>query len=296
MSARRTRLARPRRASVAVASLVAVAAVGATTVASAQIDQRRDAPATTLLGGTVASASPRFEVEPPTIALLTRAVRVENRRPGTVVAQVRRSDGGPAVGVPVTFSRSTPKAQRSWTPVVTVRTDATGRAAARVTVPSSTVLAASAVAPAVLGPSGAVARPATRLVATARTKVTVVTRPTVSRAGRVLAVAASLKGRPYRYAAVGPSAFDCSGYTRYVFAKAAGRSLPHSSSAQYALSTKISKSQIRPGDLVFFRSGSRVYHVGIYAGNGLIWHAPHTGAVVRLAPISTSSWVAGRVL
>ncbi len=116
------------------------------------------------------------------------------------------------------------------------------------------------------------------------------------RAALVLRKAASLAGRPYHYGAVGPRAFDCSGYTRYVFRTALGRSLPHSSAAQYRLSHKIAKSAIRPGDLVFFVSYGHVYHVGIYAGHGLIWHAPHTGDHVRLATISTSSWVAGRVL
>jgi cell wall-associated NlpC family hydrolase len=113
---------------------------------------------------------------------------------------------------------------------------------------------------------------------------------------RVLRVAASLRGRPYHYGAAGPRSFDCSGFTRYVFRLAAHRSLPHSSAAQYALSHHISRSAIRPGDLVFFTHHGHVYHVGIYAGNGLIWHAPHTGDHVRLAHISTSSWVAGRVL
>jgi cell wall-associated NlpC family hydrolase len=120
--------------------------------------------------------------------------------------------------------------------------------------------------------------------------------PVVTPAAKVLAAAASLRGRPYRYGATGPSSFDCSGFTRYVFAHAVGRSLVHSSATQYADSIKIAKSAIRPGDLVFYTSGGRVYHVGIYAGSGLIWDAPHTGETVRLESIATSSWVAGRVL
>ena len=58
-------------------------------------------------------------------------------------------------------------------------------------------------------------------------------RPAVNRAALVLKVAASLRGRPYHYGAVGPRSFDCSGFTRYVFAHAVRRSLPHSSAAQY---------------------------------------------------------------
>jgi cell wall-associated NlpC family hydrolase len=121
-------------------------------------------------------------------------------------------------------------------------------------------------------------------------------KPVVTSAARVLAEAAALRGRPYVYGASGPSSFDCSGYTRYVFAHSVGRSLVHSSASQYAGSTKIAKSAIQPGDLVFYTSGGRVYHVGIYAGGGLIWDAPHTGETVRLEKIATSSWVAGRVL
>ena len=120
--------------------------------------------------------------------------------------------------------------------------------------------------------------------------------PVVTPATKVLAYAASLRGRPYHYGASGPSSFDCSGFTRFVFAHSVGTDLIHSSAAQYAHSTKIAKSAIRPGDLVFYTSGGSVYHVGIYAGGGLIWDAPHTGLTVRLEKIATSSWVAGRVL
>ena len=119
--------------------------------------------------------------------------------------------------------------------------------------------------------------------------------PVVTPASRVLALAAALRGRPYQYGASGPSAFDCSGFTRYVFAHALGRSLVHNAEAQYAASLKLARSAVRPGDLVFYTSGGYAYHVGIYAGGGLIWDAPHTGETVRLEPIATSSWVAGRV-
>jgi len=120
--------------------------------------------------------------------------------------------------------------------------------------------------------------------------------PVVTPASKVLAEAFALRGRPYRYGASGPTSFDCSGFTRYVFGRALGRVLVHSSATQYADSIKIAKSAIRPGDLVFYTSGGRVYHVGIYAGAGLIWDSPHTGQTVRLEKIATSSWVAGRVL
>jgi len=117
----------------------------------------------------------------------------------------------------------------------------------------------------------------------------------VTSASKVLALAASLRGRPYVYGASGPAAFDCSGFTRYVFLHALGRSLVHNAALQYADSIKLTRSEIRPGDLVFFTYGTWVYHVGIYAGAGRIWDAPYPGQSVRLEKIATSSWVAGRV-
>ena len=112
---------------------------------------------------------------------------------------------------------------------------------------------------------------------------------------KVLAAAARLKGRPYRYGASGPKAFDCSGYTQYVM-KTQKRKIPRTSRSQYAKAKKVSRGSARPGDLVFYRSGSgRVYHVGIYAGKGRLWHSPHSGSSVRLAKISNKRWVAGRI-
>jgi cell wall-associated NlpC family hydrolase len=111
---------------------------------------------------------------------------------------------------------------------------------------------------------------------------------------KALKVAASKKGAPYRYGATGPYAFDCSGLTLYSFKKA-GKTLPRTAAQQYNRSTRVSASKRRPGDLVFFHSGSYVYHVGIYAGSGKLWHAPKTGDVVRLQKIWTRSVWYGRV-
>ncbi len=108
----------------------------------------------------------------------------------------------------------------------------------------------------------------------------------------ILALAANEAGDPYVYGAAGPDAFDCSGYTQYVFAQV-GIALPHSSSAQAATAQRITDPQ--PGDLVFFTGSGGVYHVAIYAGDGMIWHAPHSGAVVSLEPIWTGSVFYGRV-
>ncbi|EST20689.1 glycoside hydrolase [Streptomyces roseochromogenus subsp. oscitans DS 12.976] len=111
---------------------------------------------------------------------------------------------------------------------------------------------------------------------------------------KALQVAASKEGSPYQWGATGPHRFDCSGLTLYSFKKA-GKSLPRTAAAQYNKSHHISAGSRRAGDLVFFHSGSYVYHVGIYAGHGKIWHAPKTGDVVRLQKIWTSSVWYGRI-
>ncbi|MER6380667.1 C40 family peptidase [Streptomyces sp. NPDC001250] len=113
-------------------------------------------------------------------------------------------------------------------------------------------------------------------------------------ASKALQVAASKQGAPYQWGATGPHRFDCSGLTLYSFKKA-GKSLPRTAAAQYNTSHHISADSRRAGDLVFFHSGSYVYHVGIYAGHGKIWHAPKTGDVVRLQKIWTSSVWYGRI-
>ncbi|MEU8625486.1 C40 family peptidase [Streptomyces sp. NPDC048669] len=111
---------------------------------------------------------------------------------------------------------------------------------------------------------------------------------------KALNIAASKKGSPYRWGASGPSRFDCSGLTLYSFKKA-GKKLPRTAQQQYNKTRHISASKRQRGDLVFFHSGRSVFHVGIYAGSGKIWHSPKTGAVVRLEKIWTKSVYYGRV-
>ncbi|MET9220998.1 C40 family peptidase [Streptomyces sp. NPDC088197] len=111
---------------------------------------------------------------------------------------------------------------------------------------------------------------------------------------KALNVAASKKGSPYQWGATGPNRFDCSGLTLYSF-KRAGKKLPRTAAAQYNSTRHISSGARRVGDLVFFHTGRSIYHVGIYAGSGRIWHAPKTGARVRLERIWTSAVWYGRV-
>ena len=90
-------------------------------------------------------------------------------------------------------------------------------------------------------------------------------------------------GKPYRYAAVGPDSYDCSGLTMAAYA-AAGIRMPHYSGAQYSSLPHVPLNAMLPGDLVFWGSGGGS-HVGIYVGNGLMIHAPHTGDVVKIAAV-----------
>jgi cell wall-associated NlpC family hydrolase len=111
---------------------------------------------------------------------------------------------------------------------------------------------------------------------------------------RVVAEASHHKGAPYQYGAAGPRSFDCSGYTRYVFGRF-GKNLPHNAADQYARTRHIPKNKLAVGDLIFFRNSSgRISHVAIYAGHGRMWHAPHSGTVVKLASVYSSNYVVGR--
>ena len=110
--------------------------------------------------------------------------------------------------------------------------------------------------------------------------------PNIPASGRgqiALDFALAQLGEPYSYGAEGPDAWDCSGLTMTAWAQA-GVSLPRSSGAQIGVGTRVSRSQLQPGDLVFFYSP--ISHVGIYAGGDQVVHATHPGDVVSLDPIS----------
>lgn len=114
---------------------------------------------------------------------------------------------------------------------------------------------------------------------------------------QAVSLAAAQKGKPYKYGAVGPKAFDCSGLIVYVYNTKLRKKLPRTASAQRRATIRIAKSQLRPGDLVFLHKGavSNVTHVGVYAGGGKIWHSPKPGGRVKLSTLWTTVWTAGRV-
>jgi hypothetical protein len=104
------------------------------------------------------------------------------------------------------------------------------------------------------------------------------------------------KGFPYIYGATGPSAFDCSGLVQYALTKLGVKNVPRTSEEQYAWATKISASQLQPGDLVFAQfpgDNASPGHVGVYVGNGQIESAEDPAHGV--ADSSLSGW-AGNIV
>ncbi len=107
-------------------------------------------------------------------------------------------------------------------------------------------------------------------------------------AAAAIAFAEAQIGDPYRWGAAGPDRWDCSGLTMKAW-QAGGISLPHYSVGQYTASTPISKSDLRPGDLLFWGSNgnpSSIYHVALYVGGGMMIHAPRTGQDVAKVPVN----------
>ncbi|WP_243187422.1 NlpC/P60 family protein [Clostridium celatum] len=99
-------------------------------------------------------------------------------------------------------------------------------------------------------------------------------------------------GAPYVWGATGPTSFDCSGFTSFVYANAAGIDITRTTYSQMGVGTPVSYSELQPGDLVFTYGGE---HVGIYVGGGQYVHAPMPGQGVKVGNI-TDFYTARRVL
>ncbi|MEV8097719.1 NlpC/P60 family protein [Kitasatospora sp. NPDC085879] len=111
--------------------------------------------------------------------------------------------------------------------------------------------------------------------------------PASGRAAAAVQFAFAQLGKPYKWGAVGPGKFDCSGLTGAAWS-AAGVSLPRVSQSQWNAGRRIAKSDLQPGDLVFFSS---LQHVGIYIGGGRMIHAPRTGKNVEITRIDVMAYV-----
>ncbi len=108
----------------------------------------------------------------------------------------------------------------------------------------------------------------------------------------VVSLAKKQVGKRYVWGATGPSSFDCSGLTQYLY-KNCGKSIPRVSGDQYSSSSKIKKSSLKKGDLVFFSgsSGGSVGHVGIYIGDNKMIHAANSNTGVVTTSMSDSYYV-----
>jgi cell wall-associated NlpC family hydrolase len=115
-----------------------------------------------------------------------------------------------------------------------------------------------------------------------------------SQYGGVVGIAMQYLGTPYRWGGSSPSTgFDCSGFVMYVFSRV-GVSLPRTVSTQYAVGVPVSRSELQPGDIVFFNN---LGHDGIYIGGNQFIHSPHTGDVVKISSITgyySDNWVGAR--
>jgi cell wall-associated NlpC family hydrolase len=113
---------------------------------------------------------------------------------------------------------------------------------------------------------------------------------TNDKGGRAAQKACDLIGKPYIFGSEGPGGYDCSGLTKVAWASV-GVHLEHFTGDQIHEGRAVSRSELQPGDLIFY--GSPVHHVGIYVGGGIMVHAPHTGDHVRMAPIDRSGAITG---
>jgi cell wall-associated NlpC family hydrolase len=145
------------------------------------------------------------------------------------------------------------------------------------TTPATTTATSTSTATAAqLAQAAAARKAAARRAAIAR-KAAIAKKKRVS----AVRIARAQLGDSYIAGRSGPSAFDCSGLTRFVVQRAVGRSLPHYSKAQYAATKRVARKNLKPGDLVFFfRYGA--HHVGMYVGNGKMVHAANPRADVRV--------------
>jgi cell wall-associated NlpC family hydrolase len=203
---------------------------------------------------------------------------------------------GPAVAAAPAYS-----ALGGGTPLTTNATLAAGGAA--LTAPSAAVVsfetgAFTAVPQPVAPPRPRVAAApdtdASRSTSSGDETRTGATGGTAAKGSSVLSIAARYIGTPYLYGGTTPRGFDCSGYTRYVYAQL-GISLPRTANEQMNATRRVSQAEARPGDLVFFVSAGRAYHNGIYAGNGMLYDSPRSGKSVSKREIWDATVVFGRV-
>jgi len=113
-----------------------------------------------------------------------------------------------------------------------------------------------------------------------------------SQASDLVVNAMGYLGVPYRRGGTGLQGFDCSGFVQAMYENTLGLVLPHNAKAQAAATEKIDKTELQPGDLVFFNTLRRAFsHVGIYIGEGKFIHSPRAGGEVRIEDMRDNYWV-----
>ncbi len=114
--------------------------------------------------------------------------------------------------------------------------------------------------------------------------------PNASLASQIIAYSKNFLGVPYVWGGTTPAGFDCSGFVQYVF-RHFGIYLPRTTYSQIAMGRSVSRANLAPGDLVFFRSAG---HVGIYVGNNQYIHAPQTGRTISIDSMANRTLYAAR--
>ncbi|OFJ76350.1 hypothetical protein HMPREF2844_08505 [Neisseria sp. HMSC072F04] len=112
-------------------------------------------------------------------------------------------------------------------------------------------------------------------------------------ADELIGSAMGLLGVAYRYGGTSASTgFDCSGFMQHIFRRSMGLNLPRTSAEQAKMGVGISRGELQPGDMVFFRTmgRGRISHVGLYIGNDRFIHAPRTGKRIEITSLSNKYW------
>lgn len=108
---------------------------------------------------------------------------------------------------------------------------------------------------------------------------------------KMVQIAKSTIGVPYRWGGNNPrEGFDCSGLMKFVHKQATGMSIPRTAAKQRDTSRTISYKELQPGDMLFFKTGSRTNHVGVYVGNRQFVHAPSGGKRVKISSMDSDYW------
>jgi peptidoglycan DL-endopeptidase CwlO len=232
------------------------------------------------MSATVTFESSAFKAEPAVVRPAVAPVRAATTDAGTMAGAATRKTPSAARTAPDEETATAPKPRASQVSAPAERSKPAAAPAKKAAPPKK--------APAKKAPAKKSPKPVTRPPAA---------RPAPGAAVRgssVLAVAARYVVTVYRYGGTTPRGFDCSGFTGYVY-RQLGITLPRTANQQLHATRHIPRSKARPGDLVFFVSGSRAYHVGIYAGGGKIYDSPRTGKTIQKRAIWDAAVVFGRV-